>query len=76
MINNRLEHVEKVINSIQAVMENSASEDVLSYAINGRELQRYSKAELIKVQKDYMNEYYRLKRGGEGRGLFKTILMN
>ena len=46
-------HIQKVLDSIEAVLEGKAASDVQSYSIAGRSISRYSIAELVKWRSTY-----------------------
>lgn len=50
-------HAKKVLDAIEAVIENRASLDQESYSINGRSLARTPLEELFKLRQRYRNEY-------------------
>ena len=55
-------HAEKVLASIEAVIEKRATKDQEEYAINGRSLKRTPVADLIHLRNYYRSEVARLKR--------------
>lgn len=55
-------HVKKVLDAIEAVIENRASLDQMSYEIAGRKLSRMPIDDLLKLRDRYKTEYYREKR--------------
>jgi hypothetical protein len=57
-------HAEKVLASIEAVLEGRASMDQMSYTINGRTLVRTPIADLVALRKTYKAEVAAAKRGG------------
>lgn len=52
-------HVKKVLDALEATLENKASQDQLSYSIAGRSLSRMSPSELIEWREKYKAEYAR-----------------
>ena len=52
-------HVKKVLDALEATLENKASQDQLSYSIAGRSLSRLSPTELIQWRDRYREEYNR-----------------
>jgi hypothetical protein len=50
-------HVKKVLDAIEAVIENRATQDQESYSINGRSLSRTPLEELLKLRRKYQHEY-------------------
>lgn len=64
------DHVRKVLDAIEAVIENRATIDQQSYTINNRSLQRTPLSELMKLRHHYRAELAAKKarrRGGFGR---------
>lgn len=55
-------HAEKVLDAIEAVIENRASKDQESYSIEGRSLSRTPIADLIKLRNKYRAEVANLRR--------------
>ena len=51
-------HAKKALDAIEAVLENKATQDQLSYSIGGRSLSRFSWAELIEARDRYRAEYF------------------
>ncbi len=71
-------HVKKVIESIEAVIEKRASQDQMSYTINGRTLARTPIEDLIKLRKKYKAEYtleLRKERIKNGKGHDGRVLV-
>ncbi len=64
-------HAEKVLASIEAVLENRATKDQQSYKINDRELVRTSISELLELRKTYKAEVARLKSNGKHKRLVR-----
>lgn len=60
-------HAERVLESIEAVIEGRASKDQDSYRINNRELRRTPISQLLKLRDIYRNEVRRLKAARQGR---------
>ena len=52
-------HVQKVLDAIEAVIENRATKDQESYAINNRQLRRTPIADLLKLRDRYKEELRR-----------------
>lgn len=50
-------HARRVLESIEAVIEGTASSDVLAYEIAGRRLERYPISELLKLRSIYRREF-------------------
>ena len=50
-------HVKTVLDAIQAVIENSATNDQASVSINGRSITKYSLTELLELRSLYKAEY-------------------
>jgi len=50
-------HAKKVLDAIEAVLENRASQDQMSYSIAGRSLSRMSIDDLLKFRDRYRSEY-------------------
>lgn len=63
------DHVRKVLDAVEAVIENRATIDQQSYQINNRSLQRTPLAELMKLRAKYRAELSQKKRARSGRGL-------
>jgi hypothetical protein len=66
------DHVRKVLDAIEAVIENRATIDQQSYTINNRSLQRTPLSELMKLRHQYRAELAAKKarrRGGFGRAI-------
>jgi uncharacterized protein YlxP (DUF503 family) len=55
-------HVEKVLDAIEATIENKASIDQQSMSINGRSISRYAFTDLIILRDKYKGELVSLKR--------------
>jgi hypothetical protein len=73
-----LKHVEKVLDAIEAVIENRASQDQMSYSIKGTTLSRTPIADLLLLRREYKEEYKMelLKKDtDEGKG-FKMLVRN
>lgn len=62
-------HAEKVLASIEAVIEGRANKDQQQYTINGRTLVRTPIADLIELRKTYQREVARKKNKGRPRRL-------
>lgn len=60
-------HAEKVLEAIEAVLENRATKDQDSYRINNRELRRTSVEQLWKLRHLYSQEVRRLRAARRGR---------
>ena len=52
-------HAKKVLDAIQAVLENRASQDQMSYSIAGRSLSRMTIDDLMRFRDRYRAEYNR-----------------
>lgn len=65
----RRTHYQKVIDSIDAVIERRATKDQMSYKINDRELQRMSVDDLLKLR-----DYYLSRLRTETKGRTKRIV--
>lgn len=52
-------HARRVLESIESVIEGTASSDVLAYEIAGRRLERYPITELLKLRSLYQKEFQR-----------------
>ncbi|WP_415221962.1 hypothetical protein [Pseudophaeobacter arcticus] len=63
------DHVRKVLDAVEAVIENRATIDQQSYQINNRSLQRTPLAELMTLRAKYRAELSQKKRARSGRGL-------
>jgi len=63
------DHVRKVLDAVEAVIENRATIDQQSYQINNRSLQRTPLAELLSLRAKYRAELSQRKRARSGRGL-------
>lgn len=50
-------HARRVLESIEAVIEGTASSDVLAYEIAGRRLERYPITELLRLRSIYQKEF-------------------
>ena len=70
-------HVHKVIDAIEAVIEGRASKDQESYAINNRQLRRTPIVDLLKLRDRYKDELYRqqLARKSGSNLLGKPVLV-
>jgi hypothetical protein len=62
-------HAEKVLASIEAVIENRATIDQQSYQINNRQLARTPIADLLKLRATYRAQVQSAKAGKRGRSL-------
>lgn len=60
-------HARKVLDAIEAVIEQRATKDQMGYSIGGRSLQRTPIADLIKLRTQYRAEVNRQKPGGGKR---------
>lgn len=60
-------HAEKVLESIEAVIEKRATLDQESYRINNRELRRTSPGQLLKLRDVYRQEVRRLRASRRGK---------
>ncbi|WHP66894.1 hypothetical protein [Phaeobacter inhibens] len=67
------DHVRKVLDAIEAVIENRASIDQQSYQINNRSLQRTPLGDLLKLRARYRAELSAKKAARKGRGFGRTI---
>ncbi|MCD9147811.1 hypothetical protein [Pseudophaeobacter flagellatus] len=63
------DHVRKVLDAVEAVIENRATIDQQSYQINNRSLQRTPLDELMKLRAKYRAELSQKKRARRGGGL-------
>jgi hypothetical protein len=69
-------HAEKVLQSIEAVIEGRATRDQDSYRINNRELRRTPISQLLKLRDLYRHEVAQLKARRRGKDtLGRTILV-
>ena len=66
-------HVRKVLDAVEAVIENRATIDQQSYQINNRSLQRTPISELLRLRDRYKAELRRLKQGSRRGGLGPQI---
>lgn len=69
-------HAKKVLEKVEAVIENRASKDDLSYTIKGRSLSRIPIQDLLLLRKEYLKEYEKEKRDKdikEGKGAGMTV---
>ena len=64
-------HAQKVLESIEAVLEGRATKDQQSYKINNRELVRTDIADLLKLRETYRAEVAREAAGGRSRKLLR-----
>lgn len=62
-------HVERVIDSIEAVIQGRASMDQSRYKINGRELERTPVGDLLKLRDQYTEELRRIRAAKAGQTL-------
>jgi hypothetical protein len=67
------DHVRKVLDAIEAVIENRASIDQQSYQINNRSLQRTPLNELLKLRSRYRAELAAKNASRKRRGMGRTI---
>lgn len=67
------DHVRKVLDAVEAVIENRATIDQQSYQINNRSLQRTPMNELLRLRDRYRAELRQQKRGGKRGGLGPQI---
>ncbi|MBY6056770.1 hypothetical protein [Leisingera daeponensis] len=67
------DHVRKVLDAIEAVIENRATIDQQSYQINNRSLQRTPLGELMKLRDRYRAELAAKKAARNGRRFGRTI---
>jgi hypothetical protein len=63
------DHVRRVLDAVEAVIENRASIDQQSYQINNRSLQRTPLTELLQLRATYRNQLAQQKRARKGGGL-------
>jgi hypothetical protein len=71
-------HAERMVNKIEAVLENRASADVMSYSIAGRSLSKMSPDELVKWRDYYLSEVAKELRAEAiklGKGVNSKILV-
>ena len=71
-------HAKKVLDAIEAVLENRATKDQESYSIAGRSLSRTSIADLLKLRDRYRGEYVqeiRAEKGSNDEGHHGRILV-
>lgn len=61
-------HARKMLDAIEALLENRATKESSSYEINGRKLTRLSPAELMDWRKHYRAEVARENRRASGKG--------
>lgn len=67
------DHVRKVLDAIEAVIENRASIDQQSYQINNRSLQRTPLSELLKLRSRYRAELAAKSASRKRRSMGRTI---
>lgn len=67
------DHVRKVLDAVEAVIENRATIDQQSYQINNRSLQRTPMNELLRLRDRYKAELRRQRQGGRSGGLGPQI---
>ena len=71
-------HVKKVLDALEAVIEEKASDDQMSLQINGRSIQFLSPVEILKFRQTYKTEYAneqkveRIKKGLSHRGKIRV----
>lgn len=63
-------HAQKVLDAVEAVIENRASLDQERYRINNRELYRTPMADLLRLRAQYRNEVRQEKAKACGKSLF------
>lgn len=63
------DHLERVLDAIEAVIEGRASKDQQMYKINHRELQRTPIGDLLLLRNTYRNELARKRRAARGSSL-------
>jgi hypothetical protein len=68
-VNQQKSHARKVLEAIEAVLENRATHEQQSYSIKDRSLSRHSLPDLIELRKYYAD----LVRREEGKGLTRQI---
>lgn len=67
-------HARKMLEAIEAVLEDRASNDVMEYSIGGRSLKRIPRAELMRLHAYYRNQVaVEEGTGGNGRSLGVTF---
>ena len=70
-------HAKKVLDAIEAVIENRATQDQMSYQIGGRQLSKTPISDLLRLLVFYKNEYgdeLALENISKGRGTGRKIL--
>lgn len=67
-------HAQKVLDAIEAVIENRATRDQQHYKINNRELTRTPIADLLKLRARYKEEVRKTKAAARGQSLLGRVV--